>query len=428
MAQSLKIIRLEPRLSRIIIIAAALVCVTASWFSIRWHFANAVAPTFERQRPESPLIANWLTEVAPSDPLTHYFAAVVFEKTFDVGDLDRSLLEYELATAASPNNYLMWLSLGKARNLSGDTAGAEAAFKRALALAPNYAAVQWAYGNFLIRQDKTDEGFVFMTKASATNPEYARSAAVTALEIFEGDVSLAERALGQSDATNAALQTALVTANRPEDAFNAWSRISDDAKSAKYRISTEKFASDLIAAKKFGLAARVAAALGGEPAVQGQIGNGGFESGVKLRNAGLFEWQVAEGGSPQVGLNESQTHGGKYNLVVIFNSFETAAFRTISQTVVVVPGAPYELRGFYRSEVKMSATLRWEIADGTTTATIEKTEPLMPASGWTQFAVKFTAPANGDGVIIRFNREGCSGASCPTNGTISFDDLSLSRL
>lgn len=430
MSKELRIIRLDPRVSRAVIIAAVLLCLTVTWFSVRWHFANAVAPTYDRTQPESPLVATWLTEVGPSDPLTHYSAAVTFEKTFNMDDLDRSLREYTFAAAASPNNYLMWLSLGRARSLNGDTPGAEAAFRRALDLAPNYSSVLWAYGNFLIRNGRSEEGFAMMSSAAASNADYARSAALTALEIFDGDVQQVMNELGEGDATNAALQSALFSIGRHEDAVNAWTRISDEGKKNRYRPMSDKLAADLIAVKKFTPASQVIGAIGTgvEVPTIGQIGNGGFEDGVKLRNPSFFEWSIAEGASPQIGLADGDPHGGKYSLAVVFNSFETAAFRNISQTVVVEPGGQYELTGFYKSDVKTSASLRFEIGDAVTSGTIEKTEPLVPTSGWTQFTVKFTVPASTDGVIVRFAREGCSGALCPTSGTISFDDLSLKTL
>ncbi len=430
MPDSLKILRLEPRISRVLIVAATLSCLIVTWFSVRWHFANAVAPTYDRTRPESPLVADWLTGVAPSDPTVHYSAAVTFERTFNIADLDRSLMEYALATASSPNNYLMWLSLGKARNLNGDTAGAEAAFKRALELAPNYAVVQWAYGNFLVRQEKRDEGFAMIARAAVSSPEYARSAAVTALEIFDGDIQATMRALGPGDATSAALLSALMREGRFDEAVGAWERISDEGKKGKYLADGQKFVGDLIAAKKFTLAARVSSFISPllDAAPAGTISNGGFESGVKLRDAGPFEWQIAAGGSPQIGLSEDRPHAGKYDLVIVFNSFDTAAFRTISQTVVVVPGAQYELQGFYRSDVKTASSLRWEVANAATTETIARTEELGNAAAWTPFSIRFAAPEGVDGVIVRFSRDGCVGSSCPTNGTISFDDLSVRRL
>ena len=187
----------------------------------------------------------------------------------------------------------------------------------------------------------------------------------------------------------------------------------------------------LVTAKHYQLAARVAADLqvnDAEKPVVGQVGNGGFENGIRLKNPGIFEWQIADGSEPQIGLSDTQKRSGKYCLWMSFNSLETAAFRSVSQIAAVVPGAGYELEVFYRSDVKTSATLKWEIADLTTSAPLASTPPIVPAGDWTPLRVKFTMPIGSDGILIRFVREGCNGPSCPTSGKVSFDDFSLRRL
>lgn len=426
----LKLIKFEPKLARVILIAAAILCIAATWFFIRWNFAGAVASRLDPRLPESKLVIDWLIDVGPSDPQTHYAAASIYEKTFDPGDLTRSRSEYELATALSPYNYVMWINLGRSRSLNGDTAGAETAYERALTLAPNYAAVQWAYGNFLVRQDRTDEGFALVAKAAAANPDYSRTAVITALQIFDGDLGEIRRALGDNDITNAALAIALAGQNRFDESYDAWSKLASEKKTGEFKKLGETLAGQMAAAKKFQIAARVTADLQTNEADKpliGQIVNGGFENGIKLRGAGIFEWQIAEGGEPQIGLSDTQKRSGKYGLFILFNSFESAAFRTVSQTVAVVPGAGYEFEGFYRSDLKTTATLKWEIADAATNATIASTPPMSLAGDWTTLKVKFTVPAGGDGVVIRLAREGCNGPACRITGKLSVDDFSITR-
>ena len=157
----------------------------------------------------------------------------------------------------------------------------------------------------------------------------------------------------------------------------------------------------------------------------GQILNGGFENGVKLRNATLFEWQITDGVQPRIALSETETHTGKYGLWMIFNSFETAAFRAVSQTVAVVPGAEYEFETFYKSDLKTSASIKWEIVNALTNAPIAATPPATMSPDWAPLRVKFTMPADSDGIVIRLVREGCSGPSCPISGSLAFDDFSL---
>ena len=426
----LKIVKTKPWLARLCLIAAAALCATAAWFFIKWNFTNFVASNIDPRRPESILVADWLTQIAPADPQTHFTAASLFEKTFDPGDLTRSLNEYEMAAALSPHNYLMWLNLGKARSLNGDTEGAQAAYARSLNLAPNYSNIQWVYGNMMLRQGKRDEGFALLAKAAVLNPDYSRTAVATALQIFDGDLDQVRRVLGDSDVTNAALATALARQKRYDEAFEAWSKLSTDGKADKFRELGETLTEEFAVAKRFQLAARVAADIQVNEAdkpVLGQILNGGFENIVKRTNAGLFEWQIAEGDDPPIGLTEVQKRSGNSSLWIVFNSFKAIAFRSVSQTVAVVPGASYEFEVFYKSDVKTSATLKWEIADAATGQVLASTPPIIPAGDWTLLKAAFTVPPGSDGVLIRFIRGGCVGSSCPTNGKLSFDDISIRR-
>jgi len=406
-------------------------CVVLTWYFVKWNFANVIASRLDPQPPEARVIADGLVSAAPSDPQTHFAAAAVYELTFDPADLARSVSEYEKAAALSPNDYQMWLSLGRARSASGDVDGARAAYVRALELAPNYAAVQWAYGNFLVRQDNAAEGFPLIVKAATSNPDYARAAVAMALQIYDGDPARIRSILGDNDVTNVSLAAALVSQNRFDDGLDAWNRVSSDAKANSFKATGESLINSFVGARRLSGAARIAADLqpdaSEKPAI-GQVVNGGFESGVKVRNAGLFDWKIADGVEPQIGLSEGQKRSGKYSLMVQFNSSDPAAFRPISELVAVVAGHEYELTGYYRSDVKTSAALKWDVADAGVNTTFGSSQPLVPAVDWARFSVRFRVPAEVDGIMIRFVREGCGALSCPTAGKIFFDDLAIKGL
>ena len=410
---------------------AAILSLTAAWFFIKWNFVNAVASNLDSKRPESILVAAWLTEISPSDPQTHFTAATIFEKTFETDDLTRSLNEYETAVALSPHNYLMWLNLGKARSLSGDTDGAEAAYARSLALAPNYSNIQWVYGNLLLRQGKRDEGFALLAKSDVLNRDYSRTAVATALQLFDGDIVQVRRALGDSDVTNGTLATALAAQKRYDEAFEEWSRLSAESKTDNLGELGHTLMGQLAEAKRFRLAAHVAADLQtneAEKPVPGRVVNGGFETAVKVREAGLFEWKIDEGPEPQISLTEVQKHSGNSSLWMAFDSFKTSGFRAVSQIVAVEPGADYEFEVFYRSDIKTTSVLKWEIANAATGQAIASTESMIAVPDWTSFKVRFKVPTDSDGIVIRLIREGCVGSTCRTTGKISFDDISIRRL
>ncbi len=166
----------------------------------------------------------------------------------------------------------------------------------------------------------------------------------------------------------------------------------------------------------------------GEKPVTGGITNGGFETPLKIRNPGLFEWQLAEGSQPEIGLSESVKRSGRYSLWLSFDAFEASEFCSISQPIAVEPGATYAFEGYYRAEIKSKAAFRWEILDHDGKS-IGATEPLALNGDWASMRATFTVPTGTDGIILRFIRTGCgTTGACPVSGRMSFDDLSLKQL
>lgn len=428
---ALKIVKFEAAWTRFALIAVGVIFILLTWYFIKWNFLGAVAARgFDSKVPESRSLADLVLSGAPDDPMAHYAAAVYLEKTFEINDFERSLVEYEKAVAASPDHFYFWLALGRARDRNGDQEGAEKAFAEALRLAPNYAQVQWAYGNALIRHGKTSEGFSLIAKAAASDHQYSNPAASVAMQIFEGDVEQVRRALGDSPETNGSLADILVGQKFYAGSVDAWSHLTAEEKTGRFKNLSQKMLTILNDAHQVRLAARVYGDLFPDNAksIVGQVTDGSFEAGLKFRDAGIFEWQIGEGSDPQVSLSDGARRTGKYSLWLTFNSFETAAFRTISQRVAVEPGVPYRFQAFYRADLKTKAIFKWEVIDATSGAQLAVTEPLAFAGDWTTLSAEFTVPPPGDGVVIRLVRLGCTSGACPVTGKAAFDDISIERV
>jgi len=419
----LGLIRSESKFARPLLVVAAIVCVVFTWYSSRWYFANGVS-----NRVEIKELADLMVDIAPSDPQTHFAAAVLYDKTFDPADARRALAEYENAAVLTPHNYLSWLELGKARERSGDAAGAEKAFLRATELAPNYADVQWAYGNFLLRSGRSDDGFARIRRAASSRPEYLSAAAVTAMTILDGDIERVRGALGDSPPVNAALSTFLLGQAREADAATAWDRIPADEKRTTYKQNGETLLSQLAGKHQFRLASRVAAGVfgdNGRPQATGQIANGGFESEIKINDTRLFNWQFGNGSSPQINLSDSPKHLGSLSLFLNFNTMQAADMRQIAQTIAVDPGTSFSFEAWYRSDLKGSVA--WEIVDACENKPMVRTPAIGSSTDWVRASADFTVPLSCDGVTVRLVRDGCISSVCPISGKLWFDDISLSR-
>jgi hypothetical protein len=403
-----------------ILVVAGVVCVVASWAFTKWGMASSAAV-----RADDADVARFLTELAPDDPQTHYSMAVLLEKSFEQKDIERSLNEFEIAAGLAPENYLYWLDLGRARERSGDSAGAERALRKALDMAPNYARVQWALGNTLLRQGRTEEAFAEMRKAVVGDPaSFANPAAVTAWQFFGADIVAIRRAAGGSIEFDGALASLLLREKRFDEATEVWNSLpAEERRTSLAQIGTS-IVESLLAAKRFRDASNIAAGLpdNGDPKI-GQVTNGGFETAVKPAGAGPFEWSIAAGLQPQIVLSSGQKRGGSNSLLIIFNSTDGKSFRNVSQLVAVQPNSAYDLEIFYRADLKTSASFKWEVVDAASGTQLAVSDAISNTSEWAPLHIKFKTLST-DGIIIRLIRDNC-GPVCPVTGSIGFDDISL---
>lgn len=420
----IKPVKLETAFLRAACIGAGVICLAAVFFFAKWCFANAIAI-----RAPSKEVAGLSIDLAPSDPQTHYALAVLNEKTFLTDDLSKSAVEFERATALSPNDFRLWLAYAKARERGGDAAGAELAARRAAELAPNYAQVRWMLGNVLLRRGKTDEGFGEMRQAAESDAAFRRPAVATAWEILDGNLADIRRNLGDSAYLNSALASFLAEQNRFDEAVEIWNALPPEAKENALKENGEQLFGRLIAAKKYRAALQIQTSIGEateeEKIAVGKIYNGGFEQDVKREKAGVFDWQIADGLQPQIGFDNAQKLGGSRSLKIIFNSTDGKDFRAVSQIVAVEAAKKYSLELFYKSELKTAATLRWEIADEADGKILATTSAVSNAADWTPLKTEFTTAANTEAVTVRLARENCKSIICPITGKIWFDNFSI---
>lgn len=422
---AVKSIKLETSAFRVVLLIVAVACLTAVFFFVRWCFANAISS----QAVDKDLAAT-LTNLAPDDPQAHFALAVLSEKTFLSEDLPKSLAEYEKATALAPNDYRLWLALGKSRELNDDRAGAELAFRKAMELAPNYSQVQWTLGNVLLRQGKTDEAFAQLRTAAENDARFAGQTISIAWQFSEENLAQVRQYLGESPKINVALVSFLAKQKRFDEALEIWNTVPAEEKSTIFKLNGEELFRELLAAKRFREAFEIQAQTGAADAANftvGKISNGGFETDVKTKDASIFEWQIEDGLQPQIGFDDVQKRGGNRSLVIVFNSTTGKEFRGLTQTVAVVSGKNYKFEAFYKSALRATATLRWEIldaADGKVLATTDKTSA---ESDWKILQTQFSVPAATQAVTVRLARENCKTGFCPITGKIWFDDFSINQ-
>ncbi len=418
-----KAFKISSPLQRILLIVFGLLCLVWLFFAAKWFFGNAIATRVLQKE-----VAELAVSLAPNDPQTHLTAAVLYNQSFQPEDLPKALAEYEKAVALSPNDYRLWLAFGKALERTGKSESAAKALQKALELAPHYAEVRWVYGNILLRQGKTAEAFAEIRRAVEGDPKFAAPAATTAWDIFEGDLEAVRKNIGDSASVKSALAVYLANQKRFDEALQIRNSIPENIRKTTFKEDGEKIFSQLIADKKYRSATRIKSELAGKDAAGisvGKITNGGFETAVNAEKAEVFEWEIAAGDQPQIGVNNEQKHSGGQSLVLVFNSAVGKEFRNVSQIVAVEGGREYEFEAFYKSALETSATVKWEIVEAASGRILASTDAIGRKTDWKSSGVRFTTPEESEGIIIRLVRENCASADCSISGTVWFDDVSL---
>jgi hypothetical protein len=205
---------------------------------------------------------------------------------------------------------------------------------------------------------------------------------------------------------------------------SVWRSIADQISTESARAAGKSLVSELIAVNKYQLAAEVQSSLGDTGTTAfGTVRNGSFEEGLKLENAGPFDWQFTAGAQPQPLQSTAEPHGGERSLVLRFGSNDGSGLKQVSQLLIVKPAAKYTVHGFYRSDLKTSSQLVWRVT--ALKNPIAEIPVGAPVNNWTEFSGAFTVPANVDGVDLRLVVKGCGSAICPINGSLWLDDISL---
>lgn len=423
---AIRFVHLNSSLLRAAPVAALVVCLTTTFFFAKWCLANSISAQAEYKE-----IAELAAGLAPSDPQPHFASAALLEKTFLPDDQAKSLAEYEKATALSPHNYLFWLALGKARERAGEPEAAEKALRRAAELAPSYGHVRWTLGNILVRQGKIDEGFSEIRRAAETDFSFTAPAVSSAWQILEGDISQVKKAIGDSPQTNAALAVFLARQKRYDDAFAAWNVLPAEAKTGVFHQNGIDLYNQMLNDKKFRFAAALRPQIFpdvSEPFNVGKIDNGDFERDVKMREATPFEWQIGEGNQPQIGYDTQQKRGGERSLLFVYNSPDGKNLRGISQAIIVEAGKKYRFSAFYKSDLKTTATVRWEIIDAADGKILAASSAVPEKTDWTDLSLEFSIGDSTEAVAARLVRADCKSAICPISGKIWFDDFKITAV
>jgi tetratricopeptide (TPR) repeat protein len=417
---------------RALLIVPVLLALLGCWYAGRWYLGNIVAdyaPNLENGQLE---MAQWTTELAPDDPLTHWTVAALEEQALAPEQLADSLKQYEKAVSLAPNDFRLWVYLGRAREHAGDVAGGEKALRRAIELAPYYAEPRWLLGNLLLRAGRTDEAFAELHRAAEQEPRLRPQVFNMAWYVFDKDVQAISRAAGNSPAAHADLAIYLAGHNLLDEALGQWDALSA-AEKVEQRAIGRSLMLAMLGARRFHLALKLLQDVdpqGGASVKAEQVLNGGFEEDVGLTEMNPFDWQIKSMAQAQIGIDERYRHSGNRGLRIRFQAPGALAFSNVVQLLVVEPATAYRLEYYVRtSELKSASTPIIGVYDAADGNRLGYSESLPVGShDWQLVAIDFKTGPHTDGVHISTNRGACdSETPCPIFGTVWYDDFNLQR-
>src|SRR5262245_12230928 len=224
-------IRLGPLPVRVIFLVSLLTGLSIlGWGAIRSAVSDLlmtfVVPSPKLSLEEQIEWADVALKYSPRDPLIRWKYGGVYLKAANE-KMEESLRETAIeelrwATRMSPDDYRVWLALGRALDRGGDIAGARATFERAIELAPNHFDPRWSFGNYLLRAGDREGSFEQMRTALKNKPSALPLVFDYAWNVYQGDGKAIVTALDPPRSTQSTLATLLIYRGRVDDAMATW--------------------------------------------------------------------------------------------------------------------------------------------------------------------------------------------------------------
>ena len=430
MKQSLVILESRNAKARLILIAVVVAVIIFAWFAIRWQLGSMLAELTHPSEPNAERIAQLSRSLAPGDPRSMWLAASKEKENFSPESIERTVRMFEDLVRLSPNDFRWWIELGRAYEQAERPARAEAAFARAVELAPTYTFPHWQFGNFYLRQNRSDEAFAELRKTTERSIVYREQVFSLAWDYFDRDPKKVEELAADTPDVRATLALFFAARGSADNALRIWDTLSEEQKAA-HVDTAQKIARGLFEKQRFRESLAFSVQTGIDPEAQAEVvTNGGFEKFLGAPDDNIFGWRVYRSeGKVDILPDSSVKFEGAKSLRITFKNYVKPDLHNVVQFVAVQPGGRYRLSFMLRTDnLRSGGPPVLQVISGRDNMGIASTEPFAAGSAdWKQVVVDFTVPQDFDGVHIRTSRVSC-GEECPISGTIWYDDFRLTKL
>ena len=427
---SLIIIDSKTAKGRLLLILAIVSVIAFAWFSIRWQLGMLMSEITPPSRPNAAEVSQLARSLAPRDPQGMWLAASVEKETFSPDSVDRSVKMFEDLVRFSPNEFRWWIELGRAYEQAEMPEKAELAFGRAVSLAPAYTFPHWQFGNFYLRQNRSEEAFAELRKTTERSQVYREQVFSLAWDYFDKDPVQVEALAADTPDVRATLALFYAARGSADNSLRIWNTLSEEQKATNVETA-KRIARGLFEKRRFRESLAFSVQTKIDPEAQAEaITNGGFEKFLGNAEDNIFGWQIARGdGRLDILPDSNVKFEGAKSLRLTFRGYSRPELHNVVQFIAVEPGASYRLTMMVRTEnLRSGGPPVLQVISGKDNVGIGSSEPFAAGSAdWKQMTIDFTVPSDFDGVHVRTGRVSC-GDECPITGTIWYDDFRLTKL
>jgi hypothetical protein len=318
----------------------------------------------------------------------------------------------ERAVYLSPFNAKYYLLIAAAKGVRGEVDAEEMHLRAALALAPHNTQTHWRLANVVT----ADQSLLAATMDLLW-------------QLTEGDLAIMEQATGSLSKNRVQLAQFLLRHARIEDAVRIVRELEPGERLATPEMG--EFLNLLIAEGKTVLAHQLWFDSRYQPKdKRALLSNGSFEEASPVHFS-QFEWQLRSNEYAQLTLDHYVSHTGAKSLRIDFFGIDTTRLTNeIRQTTVVQPGTQYRLTCFVRTARLLTPEgPRLTVTTSDAAQIIAQTAPINgESSDWQPLTLDFTAPTQTSVIVVTIQRLPKRNYDDPTQGTIWFDDFTLTAL
>jgi tetratricopeptide (TPR) repeat protein len=349
---------------------------------------------------------------------------------FANADPMQELADYQRAVQNDPLSATFWMNLAGAYEANGDLSSAQQAFQQARAVYPQSAEVAWNYGNFLLRQDKDNEGYSEIRHAVQSDPKLL-TLAISRVWRSSHDVNvLLDQVLPPEVNDYIQALDFFASIRQPDAGLAVWRRLIS-LQQVVPLPRTFPFFDELVLddrsldAKQAWVQALAAAGLPHEaPLNQSLVWDGGFAH--DFRNGGLgWRWYSLVGVA--VDFDTAPPGAGSRAVRLDFSGGSNLEINAPMQYVPVEPSRTYHFHAYMRtSEITTESGMRFSIVDPNHPNAVNVlTENFVGSRLWTVLDMDVTTSPETHFLMVRLLRMGSRLFENKLSGAVWIADVSL---